>query len=112
MRRRTPHCLMRLPTERSHFLSWAQSPGVSAGVMANPSPDRCGDIRRDRRVVLKVAGLSLLLSLVRIAAAVDEAPAIAHETAVVPSGALQLKAFRSEERRVGKECRSRWSPYH
>ena len=24
-------------------------------------------------------------------------------------GASQL---RSEERRVGKECRSRWSPYH
>ena len=21
-------------------------------------------------------------------------------------------SFRSEERRVGKECRSRWSPYH
>ena len=33
------------------------------------------------------------------------------------SKALQLEAFtnqivRSEERRVGKECRSRWSPYH
>ena len=26
----------------------------------------------------------------------------------VPAGALR----RSEERRVGKECRSRWSPYH
>ena len=26
---------------------------------------------------------------------------------------LQLDNFlRSEERRVGKECRSRWSPYH
>ena len=25
----------------------------------------------------------------------------------VPTG-----AYRSEERRVGKECRSRWSPYH
>src|SRR5258707_15675209 len=24
----------------------------------------------------------------------------------------QMRAFRSEERRVGKECRSRWSPYH
>ena len=24
----------------------------------------------------------------------------------------QLFAGRSEERRVGKECRSRWSPYH
>ena len=24
----------------------------------------------------------------------------------------QYDALRSEERRVGKECRSRWSPYH
>ena len=23
-----------------------------------------------------------------------------------------LRSIRSEERRVGKECRSRWSPYH
>src|SRR3712207_9415634 len=27
-------------------------------------------------------------------------------------GRLVLGGFRSEERRVGKECRSRWSPYH
>src|SRR3712207_8428504 len=26
--------------------------------------------------------------------------------------ALAAAASRSEERRVGKECRSRWSPYH
>ena len=25
---------------------------------------------------------------------------------------ILLVAIRSEERRVGKECRSRWSPYH
>ena len=25
---------------------------------------------------------------------------------------LSAPTFRSEERRVGKECRSRWSPYH
>ena len=25
---------------------------------------------------------------------------------------IKDKYFRSEERRVGKECRSRWSPYH
>src|SRR5204863_4818634 len=25
---------------------------------------------------------------------------------------LARKPWRSEERRVGKECRSRWSPYH
>src|SRR5256886_17030046 len=27
-------------------------------------------------------------------------------------GAKYLGISRSEERRVGKECRSRWSPYH
>ena len=26
--------------------------------------------------------------------------------------AVRRPALRSEERRVGKECRSRWSPYH
>ena len=26
--------------------------------------------------------------------------------------AMQQRRKRSEERRVGKECRSRWSPYH
>ena len=25
---------------------------------------------------------------------------------------IEVKVERSEERRVGKECRSRWSPYH
>ena len=31
----------------------------------------------------------------------------------LPLGAMAQKfAHRSEERRVGKECRSRWSPYH
>ena len=30
-----------------------------------------------------------------------------------PAALYELKsAERSEERRVGKECRSRWSPYH
>ena len=27
-------------------------------------------------------------------------------------GVADLARLRSEERRVGKECRSRWSPYH
>ena len=28
------------------------------------------------------------------------------------SNILFMVYYRSEERRVGKECRSRWSPYH
>src|SRR5205085_5719848 len=30
----------------------------------------------------------------------------------VPSPFLRSKQIRSEERRVGKECRSRWAPYN
>ena len=29
-----------------------------------------------------------------------------------PASLLLPAPMRSEERRVGKECRSRWSPYH
>ena len=31
---------------------------------------------------------------------------------ITPKSDLDIWATRSEERRVGKECRSRWSPYH
>ena len=34
-------------------------------------------------------------------------PALVHEECLTG-----VMAHRSEERRVGKECRSRWSPYH
>src|SRR5256885_11023287 len=33
-------------------------------------------------------------------------------TNVIPERARAVLDLRSEERRVGKECRSRWSPYH
>ena len=38
---------------------------------------------------------------------VDDAGAVA-----VADVVGQIHTTRSEERRVGKECRSRWSPYH
>ena len=35
------------------------------------------------------------------------------DNATIHRGVYELSAkARSEERRVGKECRSRWSPYH
>ena len=40
-----------------------------------------------------------------------EAPAI-YEEFLQRVGVVQVALDRSEERRVGKECRSRWSPYH
>ena len=57
-----------------------------------------------RRLFL-IAGLMTALGLAVVAA-----------SAFAPAnfaGTWSLdKAKRSEERRVGKECRSRWSPYH
>ena len=37
---------------------------------------------------------------------------IANARAEAEAKAARVVAERSEERRVGKECRSRWSPYH
>src|SRR2546430_11435366 len=36
----------------------------------------------------------------------------AHEREMAAEGVYRHVIRRSEERRVGKECRSRWSPYH
>src|SRR3989454_10635241 len=41
----------------------------------------------------------------------DQRPEIAAGKVGPADGALK-QDVRSEERRVGKECRSRWSPYH
>ena len=39
---------------------------------------------------------------------------VTRDTALLEDGTTALRdvVHRSEERRVGKECRSRWSPYH
>src|ERR1043166_9133451 len=54
-------------------------------------------------------GASLMLA----ANAVAQAPPDGHTLLVSTSSAMaiNLTLFRSEERRVGKECRSRWSPH-
>ena len=45
--------------------------------------------------------------LVDVKESVNEVVIYLEEKNIVPE-----KYTRSEERRVGKECRSRWSPYH
>ena len=34
------------------------------------------------------------------------------DSGITKGTTVAARAVRSEERRVGKECRSRWSPYH
>src|SRR3712207_7261324 len=57
-------------------------------------------------VALAIAGLALLSG---VPAGSTEGDLLV--LASTAAQALQI-VMRSEERRVGKECRSRWSPYH
>src|SRR2546429_679572 len=50
-------------------------------------------------------------SLDRLAEAFAQLDA-ANRSRSIAVGAERNAPMRSEERRVGKECRSRWSPYH
>src|SRR2546422_6842354 len=53
-------------------------------------------------------GLATVGSTVLAHATTD--PVVAEALSLI--GERELTWSRSEERRVGKECRSRWSPYH
>src|SRR5258707_10832525 len=56
------------------------------------------------------ASLLTMLMFVLVSTVAAQADWSAPVAGVV--GAVILARLRSEERRVGKECRSRWSPYH
>ena len=44
--------------------------------------------------------------------AFDEGQGLSEHSAPFDATVQVIELLRSEERRVGKECRSRWSPYH
>ena len=50
-------------------------------------------------------------NIARIQVACDKA-GVANRPHIKTHKSPLLAQMRSEERRVGKECRSRWSPYH
>ena len=52
------------------------------------------------------------LKIVHTYCVVDAAEEIATRMHLREEDVQLAKIIRSEERRVGKECRSRWSPYH
>ena len=55
-------------------------------------------------------GAILVLGLLLTGCSADTAPI--EEQPTTNTATSSEPAVRSEERRVGKECRSRWSPYH
>src|SRR2546430_14511257 len=56
-----------------------------------------------------------ILEVSTVAAVVRQLPRFFEATGTLAADVqtdVQPQTARSEERRVGKECRSRWSPYH
>src|ERR1019366_10635150 len=71
---------------------------------------------RQRGSQMKPGFAILLLSLTPLWCQVAKPAALAGANLPAPRARIPAEAIRglerSEERRVGKECRSRWSPYH
>ena len=117
--------LRRLPNETVRDL-------VSAGFIRATLPSRLGGSEIDYRTVMELVAIlahgcastawvacNFLSCTFKLALWPREAQdevwndsldALLTGTLVFPAG--RAKPVRSEERRVGKECRSRWSPYH
>src|SRR3712207_8541355 len=61
---------------------------------------------------LAVTGVECLLAGGEVHDALLGAPGVAEGRLEIHLAAPGVVVLRSEERRVRKECRSRWSPYH
>ena len=61
-------------------------------------------------VVLTISGIAMIRSA--IAGNENLAETVPRQSIYAVIGLAVVLVTRSEERRVGKECRSRWSPYH
>src|SRR5256885_10974581 len=94
--------------------TWADLPPTWGWRVANENAFAAAGVPRS--VTYEINDVATLVDFVRNGLAIAILPAIA----VAPGEKIAFVALRrhaprftrSEERRVGKECRSRWSPYH
>ena len=92
-------------TEEIYFATFAA--GMDGGIMvtASHNPMDYNGMKLVRQGARPISGDSGLHAIRELVAQNIFAPA-------AKSGSRSVMEVRSEERRVGKECRSRWSPYH
>ena len=108
----------------SLFLIWFCA-GVGEGGWSNPlaADPVLMEIRLPRIFVALLVGAALSASGAALQALFENSLAdpsligtsggvVLGVISVIALGGGAVNQLRSEERRVGKECRSRWSPYH
>ena len=102
---------------------WQQRQAVQAAALYDQmeAATQAGDVERTTRVLADMqasypgaeyAAQAALLAAKTLVEKEKTAEAKAALAWVAEKAANSGLAERSEERRVGKECRSRWSPYH
>ena len=79
----------------------------------NPAPtDETDGLPMPRRIWAVISvGFALCMSVLDVNIINIVLPTLSHDFGTSPAVTTWI-INRSEERRVGKECRSRWSPYH
>ena len=82
---------------------WRRAPGTVEPFLAESRLNVAGVV---------IVALVLLLAVFGPAIAPQNPDQINLFAVLQPPSVHHWFGFRSEERRVGKECRSRWSPYH
>src|SRR3712207_2312706 len=104
--------------------AWAAASVVAGFTQHSPNPGRAATQRTDTRVLVDGSAVYVGMrlhdsapdSIVATLARRDYAGYSDWAHVIIDSFHDRRTAFhfvvRSEERRVGKECRSRWSPYH
>ena len=83
--------------------------GLQQKVLSGITRGSMGDKMRPKENLVRIREVVAELVEAQYRCWRDEVKPALRDQGVVLRGAADL---RSEERRVGKECRSRWSPYH
>src|SRR2546426_12804921 len=102
--------MLRPALARPRFRSAAPTDRALVERMSQGDETAFRDLLARYRSTMYAIAYAALVDPEQVDATVADAFAEARRTA---AGFLDsLGSVRSEERRVGKECRSRWSPYH
>src|SRR2546430_13035484 len=107
----------------SHELEVCLPPASSPLAVADPEPvpsspratvPATRQLARRRRLTFSAAGKPAAACPLQLGVEVvpEQSGSAMVARALVPGSMWLHASVRSEERRVGKECRSRWSPYH
>ena len=68
--------------------------------------------KKIKSAVISIVVIAVLLLAILIGVKNGTLDKLTKEMPTLATNQAETEKARSEERRVGKECRSRWSPYH